>query len=275
MAKRIVKRESKAPAAGKASRRRRQPEQPVEVHAIKEDRWKGHPFAPIPLTQAVYDSFMSWCPPHLRPPLNSEHQHPPLKAKLGLKLVPSQAVSDLCRETGQKGVMVLEKMCVQLGPHSFDQFLLCAFLTHLGKSTPKPHVFRKLLNSSTSPRCVLDPQGSPDVWGISEQRVVAALESHHQLTMKAWQDGSHETSQLYFYSYHVAASHKLDKLERLRQNLRLTGSAEERQEIRDRIAALESDLRALTQRNRDRMSATPTATRWRLCEVNWCVGELP
>lgn len=276
MAKRIIKTEPTDTAAGKASRRPRKPRNTIEPVVITEDQWKHHPHGPIPLTQDVYDSFLSWCPLRSRPQLYSTHPWPPLKARVGFRLDTTwRVVSDLCREIGQKGVLVLEHMSIQLGSHSPDHFLLCAILTHLGQATPKPHVFRKLMHTSTSPRCALDPQGSPQAWGIAESRVAAALDAHRQLTVSAWQTGAHETSQLHFYSQHVALCRKSDELEHLRKTLRLTGQSEERLRTRSQITLVEVELSTLTQQSIDRTALSPHFTCRRLCEVNWCVGDLP
>jgi hypothetical protein len=121
----------------------------------------------------------------------------------------------------------------------------------------------------------MDPQGSPGAWGIGEDRVTAALDAHCEMTTKAWQVGSHETSQLCFYSHHVSLCRKTDELEQLRKDHRLTGSPEERQHIRTQIACVESELSMLTKHTVERMETTPRVTRRRLCEVYWCVGDLP
>ena len=277
MARRIITRKKLSDTEdGKAAHRRRQPKRHVEPVAITEDRWKHHPHGPIPLTQEVYTAFMNWCPRHARPLLDNTRPCQPLKAKLGLGLNTTwRVVSDLCRVTGQKGVLVLEHMCIRLGSHSEDNFLLCAILTHLGQNSPAPHVFRKLLDTSTSPRCVLDPQGSPQAWGITEERVVAALDAHRKVTMTAWQTGALETSQLKFFSQHFALCRKTDELEDLRKALRLAHADDERRALRSQVASLESELGTLTNQIVDRTATAPTVTSRRLCELNWSVGDIP
>jgi hypothetical protein len=277
MAKRIIKRDAPSPPAdGTSPRRTRKPKPAAEPVAITEDRWKHHPHGPIPLTQDVYDAFMSWCPRLSRPLLEDTRPYSPLKAKVGLRLnTTTRVVSDLCRETGSKGVTVFEDMCIRLGPYSEDHFLLCAILTHLGHKTPQPHIFRRLIQASTSPRCLLDPQGSPDAWGIAKERVSAALDAHRQVTMAAWRTGALETSQLMFYSEHFSLCRKTDELEGLRKSLRLSHADDARHDLRRQIATVEAERGELTNRIIDRLGTNPTISCRRLCEINWCVGDLP
>jgi hypothetical protein len=225
----------------------------------------------LPLSDALADTYLSWCPTDRRPPLTPTAQAKPIRGRLYLGNPGRFGIGPLFDLQGQSGWLRMEAIWIDADPR--EQYLLCAIV--MGRECPQRRVgpihLWRVWQPTYSPKYVesagSDQSPSPSMAAALDD----AIETHLEQSLRSWVVHQFTTARNKLDSTINAITETIDRLDAERRHLRhdRRPSRTRRALVREQLLNEERHLEQATAALASLTPHPPPLVRQQLCEVQW------
>jgi hypothetical protein len=229
----------------------------------------------LPLSEALLDTYLSWCPRDRRPALTRNGEARPIRGQLHLGIPGRFGIGPLFNLQGQSGWLRMDAVWIEADPT--QQYLLCAIVA--GRECPQQRVaplyLWRVWQPTYHPRYTKPTDSSLAPPGSIADELDDAIETHLAQSLRSLVVTDFMSARNDLEETIEALTRTRDRLDSERRHLQREWQSGRHTytTIREQLVDTESQLEEATRTLASLVPHPPPLFRLRLCEVQWFLAS--